>query len=169
MFNRLEYIKKWQEENPEKMKAYRKTWYYDHGGKEKAREYEKNIGIEIRAKIKKKRNEHLRLRRKIDKKYKLSADVRVSVWKALKYKRNNINLSKKLGYAIEELRKHLEKQFDDKMAWGNYGSYWGIDHKKPISLFNFSDINDKEFKLCWKLTNLQPLEKLENIHKSNKF
>jgi 5-methylcytosine-specific restriction endonuclease McrA len=61
------------------------------------------------------------------------------------------------------------------MTWDNHGKYekgkkkWQIDHIKPKSLFNFETPEDPEFKECWALENLQPLEAMENIKKGNKF
>jgi hypothetical protein len=74
-----------------------------------------------------------------------------------------------VGYTLEELKKHLEKQFDKNMTWENRGSYWHIDHIKPQSLFKFTSVDDPEFKECWALSNLQPLEAIANIKKSNKY
>ena len=55
------------------------------------------------------------------------------------------------------------------MTWDNYGSYWWIDHIKPRSLFKYEKPEDKEFKECWALKNLQPMEKIANIKKGNKI
>lgn len=74
-----------------------------------------------------------------------------------------------VGYSIQELMDHLEKQFNDKMNWNNYGSYWHVDHKKPITWFKYTDYSDIEFKECWSLNNLQPLERIENIKKGNRY
>jgi len=68
------------------------------------------------------------------------------------------------GYTTEELMEHLEKQFDNEMNWNNYASYWQIDHIKPLSKFKAKDIMQ-----CWVLKNLQPLEKIANIKKGNKY
>ena len=53
------------------------------------------------------------------------------------------------------------------MNWDNYGSYFHIDHVKPRSLFNIEDDNNR--RLMNHFFNLQPLEKHENIKKSNKY
>ena len=53
------------------------------------------------------------------------------------------------------------------MNWRNYGSYFQIDHVKPCSLFNIEDDNDRRLMNHW--SNLSPLEKHENIIKSNKY
>jgi hypothetical protein len=73
-----------------------------------------------------------------------------------------------LGYTQMELVNHLEKLFNNGMTWENYGE-WHVDHKLPITSFNFNDINDDEFKKCWSLGNLQPMWGSENISKSNKI
>ena len=41
------------------------------------------------------------------------------------------------------------------------------DHVKPRSLFNIEDINDRRILNHW--SNLQPLEKYENMKKSNTY
>ena len=68
-----------------------------------------------------------------------------------------------------ELKEHLESLFDSNMSWENYGSYWEIDHIKPLSSFDITDISDEDFKIAWGLANLQPLEKTLNRQKSNKI
>lgn len=74
-----------------------------------------------------------------------------------------------VNYALEELMEHLEKQFDSKMNWNNYGSHWVVDHIKPKGLFNYTSPNNLEFKQCWALKNLQPLEKIKNLKKHKHY
>jgi len=74
-----------------------------------------------------------------------------------------------VDYTLDALMKHLENQFDKNMNWNNYGSYWEIDHKKPKSLFEYNSSEDLEFRECWALENLQPLEKIKNHKKRNKY
>ena len=64
--------------------------------------------------------------------------------------------------------KHLEKQFVDGMSWDNYGK-WHIDHLVPRIMFQFTDNTDLDFQRCWALSNLQPLWKTDNLHKSAKI
>ena len=75
----------------------------------------------------------------------------------------------KLDYTLEQLKEHLESQFNEKMNWDNYGSYWHIDHIYPQSLLPYESLNDDNFKKCWELKNLRPLEAIENMKKSNKL
>ncbi len=75
-----------------------------------------------------------------------------------------------LDYTVEELKLHLESKFTKDMTWDNYGFYgWHIDHKIPVSYFNFSSIRDVEFKQCWALDNLQPMWAKENLSKHAKL
>ena len=61
------------------------------------------------------------------------------------------------------------------MSWQNYGKpeegklKWNIDHIIPNSSFNYEDMDCKDFRDCWKLDNLRPLEVIENIKKGNKL
>ena len=73
-----------------------------------------------------------------------------------------------VGYNIEQLKQHLESQFTPEMNWNNYGHSkqskysWEIDHIIPQSQFHYSSFNDKDFKICWSLMNLRPLECHQN-------
>lgn len=74
--------------------------------------------------------------------------------------------SELLGCSLLELELHLESNFQVRMTFDNYGE-WEIDHIKPISLFNLN--NDDELFECCNYKNLQPLWKIDNIKKSNKY
>jgi hypothetical protein len=52
------------------------------------------------------------------------------------------------------------------MSWENR-SEWHIDHRRPVSSFNFLSVDDPEFLECWALSNLQPLWAADNIRKGN--
>tara|TARA_R110002020_G_scaffold24198_2_gene79788 strand:- start:8182 stop:9003 length:822 start_codon:yes stop_codon:yes gene_type:complete len=73
-----------------------------------------------------------------------------------------------LDFTMDELRIHLENQFDDWMNWDNHG-LWHIDHIKPVASFNFTSMEDEDFKKCWALENLQPLKDTENMRKNHYF
>lgn len=73
-----------------------------------------------------------------------------------------------VGYTLFDLKSHLEKQFKIGMTWDNYGE-WEIDHVKPIAKFIITNTDDAEFKECWGLDNIQPLWRLENLNKGDKY
>ncbi|MBC8308209.1 MAG: hypothetical protein H8E55_72195 [Pelagibacterales bacterium] len=103
-------------------------------------------------------------RKKIN--YKLAANMRKTLSIALS--KNRIIKSKKtldlLGCTIFKLKKHLKNKFKEGMTFENYGK-WHIDHIKPITAFDLSDISQQ--KKCFNYKNLQPLWAKENIRKSN--
>ena len=69
---------------------------------------------------------------------------------------------KLVGYTVEQLKAHLEKSFLPGMTWENYGTVWEVDHKVPIAAFNFERPEDIDFRLCWSLKNLRPMQGNEN-------
>ncbi len=74
-----------------------------------------------------------------------------------------------VGYTVDQLMKHLEKLFKPGMTWENYGTVWEIDHKTPKAVFNYARPGDLDFRICWSLKNLQPLEKSINRSKQAKL
>jgi hypothetical protein len=70
-----------------------------------------------------------------------------------------------LGYTDVQFKYHLELQFDKRMSWTNYGTYWEIDHIIPISTAN----TDADIIRLNQLSNLRPLSRTENAIKSNKI
>jgi hypothetical protein len=72
-----------------------------------------------------------------------------------------------VGYSIEGLMQHLERQFLPGMTWDNVGS-WHVDHILPRAMFSYTSETDEDFRACWALTNLRPLWSKENIEKGAK-
>lgn len=97
--------------------------------------------------------------------FKLRANCSRLIHHALKDKKNNLSILKFLPYTVEELKRYLESKFDSKMSWDNYGSYWHIDHIVPQSKLPYNSMNDENFIKCWSLSNLQPLEAIQNMKK----
>lgn len=74
-------------------------------------------------------------------------------------------VERELGYTIEELCTHLERQFIKGMSWDALkAGDIHIDHIVPQRAFNLQD--DEEWKACWSLTNLRPCWAKENLRKS---
>lgn len=94
---------------------------------------------------------------------------------SVKIKRRNISKEYKhtfdvLGYTLDQLISHLESQFQPGMTWDNYGrDGWHIDHIKPDSWFNYSSLNDEEFKSSWSLNNLKPMWAEDNLKKGARY
>ncbi len=76
-----------------------------------------------------------------------------------------------LPYTVQELKEHLEAQWELWMGWDNYGrglGKWTIDHVVPQFDFHYESLDDPEFQKCWALENLRPLGFIENIRKGNR-
>ena len=84
------------------------------------------------------------------------------IWTALRENKSERHWEDLVPYTLQELKQHIESQFTSEMTWDNYGTYWEIDHIIPQNTFNFTSEKDIEFKMCWSLPNLRPLEKSLN-------
>ncbi len=160
--------KRWVDKNKVHLKKYNKVW------REEKKVYLKEYHTQWREENREHVNEYARnyetKRCKNDPKYKLTKRTRTAVYTCLK----EANVAKYrstfkiLGYNIEELMIHLEKQFTEGMTWENYGE-WHVDHKLPIISFEFDSTECEGFKECWKLDNLQPLWSEDNLIKGSKI
>jgi len=167
------------------VKQKRKNYMKEYGSsrKEEKKEYNKEYGIshkkEISEKkkkycrmenVKRRRNEYARGKWRNNIKYKLSQSLSTLVQKALKGNKNGRHWEDLVGFTLREFKKHLESRFKKGMTWDNYGrNGWHIDHIVPISLFNYTNSEDVDFKRCWSLSNLQPLWAKENLSKGKKL
>lgn len=111
--------------------------------------------------------EYEKFRRKNTQGYALKKSVRCMIYRSLK-ENKIIGVWRHLPYTLEELKKHLENQFEDWMTWDNYGE-WHLDHIIPQSSFKFTNMQQEEFLKCWSLSNLRPLSKIENLKKGSKL
>jgi hypothetical protein len=82
-------------------------------------------------------------------------------------RKSRCSWQKIVGYTVQDLMRHLERQFLKGMSWDNYGD-WHIDHILPVTSFSFTSLDDAEFRACWALPNLRPLWAPENLSKNNK-
>lgn len=74
-----------------------------------------------------------------------------------------------LGYSLEELRQHLERQFVDGMSWEAFKrGEIHIDHIIPVCEFDVKEVGDAEFAACWALSNLRPMWAADNLKKNRK-
>lgn len=164
-----EYLQK--PEVKEKRKKYHREYLQRPEVKKRRKKWNKEYGkvyfqkIEVKERMK----EYYRNRRLTDPQFKLSNNISRAIRLSLNGNKAGRHWEDLVGYTLRELKFHLEKQFDLFMSWENQGSYWHIDHVKPISWFKFTQPEDEEFKECWELKNLQPMEKIENIIKGNRI
>jgi hypothetical protein len=76
-------------------------------------------------------------------------------------KNKTTSVTNLVGCSMEELRAHIESQFQPGMTWDNWARFgWHLDHVKPIASFDRPDHPD-----CWHYSNLQPLWWKDNLEK----
>lgn len=156
-----EYKKQWRIDNAEKIKL-KDDLNADDLKKRRQLIYQKN-----KDKIKKRNYEYRKKRLATDPLFKLSYTVSTLVRNS--FKRKFTTKSKRtleiLGCTYDEFYKYLESKFDDKMTWENQGTYWVIDHIKPIAL---AQTIDEVYELNH-YTNLQPMSAVDNTIKGKKY
>jgi len=172
--------KEWRETHPEYKEEYCKNhpeyyleWRKNHPNYNK--EYNKNhpgYFLEWKnkhpEKIRKYNREYEKKKRKNDVRFRLNKATSIAICYSLKGKKAGRHWEDLVGYTLKDLIVHLENLFEPWMNWDNYGK-WQIDHKKPKSLFKYKTAEDPEFQKCWALKNLQPMEKMANFEKSDKY
>ena len=135
---------------------------------------------EYRSKNKDKRNKQISYRKKRDISFKINLNIRSIIKITIKRAGGNKNGNsclKYLDFSINELKNHLEKQFEPWMTWQNWGVYnsktwddnnqatwtWQLDHIIPQSDLSYNSLNHENFKKCWALSNLRPYSAKLNI------
>lgn len=158
----LERQKKYSDTKKEEISIYQKE--YRRKNKEKLDKKRKDYLSENSELIKKYRRNRYKERYKNDLSFKLRVIHRNILKRVLSFKKYESS-SELLGYTSIELRENLESKFKEGMSWDNYGE-WEIDHIRPVSSF---DLEKTPPSIVNSLDNLQPLWKIENIIKGNKY
>lgn len=181
--NNIEIIKQKGKEyhiqNKEKRNKSCKQWYLNNREKrlEQVKKYRENNRILINEKdrIRNKsyhRIEYRRNKRNTDIHYKLSTWLRYQIYRCLNNKKD-VNTNDIILYSKEQLKQRIEMNFKQGMSWDNHGKVWHIDHRKPLSLFNYFDkdgnIDYNIVRQANSLCNLKPLFIKENLVKSKKI
>jgi hypothetical protein len=155
------YRSKWLEKNKIEYKEKCKEWLTNN--KQHVSETKKIWRNNNREYFREHQRKYKALKRKNDPIFRITANLRVRLRKAIK----GINKSKKtmelLGCNIEEFKEHIKKKFKKGMTWNNYGK-WELDHIKPCCSFNLIDLEQQ--KQCFHHTNIQPLWKKEHRQKT---
>lgn len=94
----------------------------------------------------------------------LYSKLKRGIYRAMGNKATGTDWYGKLGYSIDELKVHIEKQFLVGMSWDNRDQ-WHIDHMIPICMFNIESVDSDEFKVCFAIQNLRPLWPKDNRDK----
>lgn len=165
---RNEESREWRKNNQEHIKDYNKIYYQNNTVKSKecSIQWRKNNPEKYRVI----RNKCKRKKYRINLKYNLSEKMGAMVRLALKGNKAGRHWEDLVGYTISNLINRLKKTMPEGYAWQDYlEGRLHLDHKIPISVFNFTKPEHIDFKRCWSLRNLQLLPAKENIRKKNKL
>lgn len=98
--------------------------------------------------------------------FRLRANLRRRVNKALRGVSKSADTLSLLGCSVHEFKLHLQRSFQPGMTWGNYGRVWHVDHERPCARFDLSD--PLQQKICFHYSNMQPLFARENQQKGSR-
>ena len=165
----LEKKRKWAEKNVSKVKNYSKKYYNDNLNNKRDQWNHRSRENRKKCENKLKFREYFRKyhydRRLKDNLYRLKGDIRsriLAIFKKTTHKKTS-RIRDIIGCSFEELKVHLESQFQQGMSWENR-HLWHIDHIMPISMAKTKDeiIRLNHYK------NLRPLWAHENLSKKDK-
>lgn len=140
---RSEYNKVYRINNSENIKRYKSEWFKNN--KRKTNYYQSKKECIL---------------------FKLMSRIRCLIGSSIRRQGYDKKMKTKeiLGVDFLEFKIYIESQFKEGMSWENHGE-WHLDHKIPIS---WAKSEEDVYKLNH-YTNFQPLWKLENLSKGNRF
>lgn len=158
-------------------------YYIDN--KEEIKENRTQYYINNKDNIKVSHRVYVRNKRRNDINFNLRSQISKNVNKFLKSQgvlKSNNSILQFLPYTMQELKDHLQSQFEPWMSWNNWGKYnsetwkddntltwfWQIDHIIPQSKLPYLSMEDENFKKCWALENLRPYSAKQNILDGNR-
>lgn len=157
-----EMTRNYKRKNSEHIREYNKLYKSQYSNV--ISQYNRKYNLENRESIQKRQNVQHSERKKYDVNYRLSCALRSRLNGIFKEKSHEHTLVL-LGCTLDFFRIWIEYNFDEDMTFENYGKYWHIDHVIPCSVFKLED-KDEQTK-CFHWTNLQPLERIENLRKND--
>ena len=154
-----EYDKKYRLKNKEKIKEYLLK------NKEYKKEYDKEYNS--KPETQELRRNRINNRYNTDINFRILAICRARLSRALKGNSKSASTMELIGCTVDELRRHIESNFEPWMNWENQGlGGWDIDHIKACFHFNMED--PKQQRACFHWSNLQPMEHIANIKKGTR-
>ena len=182
MFNEKKYKKQWAKDNSKNIIKARRRW------REKNKKYIKKYNSQYRKNnikkirelqrqwrknnlsLKENQNEYGKYRYKVDIKFNLNRKISTAIRLSLKGNKNGNHWENLVDYTLDDLIKRLKRTLPKGYTWKDYlKGKLHIDHIVPISVYNFDNSNQMNFKYCWALKNLRLLPAKENRIKNSKL
>ncbi len=149
--------------NKKHISKYNKEYKQEH--KDEISVYNHEYNKNNRTEIQKRQTQTRRARRATDFGFFISTRLRTHLNDFIKSGKNDV-IEGIIGCNYHNFKKWLQFQFDKKMTFDNYGSYWTIDHVCPCCTYDLT--NEDELYICFNWRNLRPLKKLDNYKKNSK-
>lgn len=147
--DRIGYLNKWKKDNSDRMKGYREKWN------------KKNPSYN---------SQYQKDRQKNDFKFKLNKRMTIAIGISIRGNKNGRKWEALVGYTLNDLIKRLKKTMPKGYTWQDFlTGKLHIEHKIPISAFNYTKPEHIDFRRCWALKNLRLLPAKENWKKSNRL
>ena len=166
----IERHKRYKEENKERLRRLQKEWIRNNLNK--YRDTQRQADLRRRKRSGDNRQSyftaHEREKRRSDPRHRLRVNLSRRINLALRdqYTDKCQSLIDLIGCSVSILRKHIERQFTERMSWNNYGQ-WHVDHIVPCANFDLTD--PVQQKMCFNYMNLQPLWADDNLKKGSKL
>lgn len=112
------------------------------------------------------------LRRATNPKVKLNDRISVGIYYSLRNRnsRKMASWQKLVGYTTEQLYNHLTTTMPVGGSWNDFIlGRLEIDHRRPLSSFDYVNADDASFKTAWSLDNLQLLTADSNRKKNDRW
>jgi hypothetical protein len=153
---------KWYAENRERRREASARWYAENKDRV-ARNRQARIDADPEG-VRKCWRDWQNERYRTDPRHRVKSCVSAALRKSLRGEKGGRKWEEIVGYTVDDLIAHLERQFRAGMTWETYGRKWEIDHIRPVSLFELEK-GVAEIRACWALSNLRPLCARENRSK----
>jgi len=159
--------KLYRDANHDKLLIQKREYSHIHKDEAVVRATQWAIDNPLKARENKRKHKHKKL---LTLKGALDARMSCAIRSSLRSGKNRKSWTSLVNYNIEQLKEHLILKFTEGMTVELLiAGKIHIDHKIPISAFNYETSDDIGFKMCWDLNNLQPLWKIDNLKKGNKI
>jgi hypothetical protein len=158
--------REYKRKNKEKIAEYNSAYKQEH--KQDVLEYQRQYWKDHKHELMPKANKRLKKRRKTDKNFQLSTNLRTRIGKFICGKNKSASTQNLLGCSWDQFRQWMEWQlnaFHPDLTMAEYGPRWHIDHVIPCARFSMSIIKDQE--RCFHWSNCQPMLGSENLSKQD--
>ena len=154
------------------------TWEKNNNfdNKEKIRFYDQKPEVKDRKRLHKKKPEVIERRAILGRQHyhnnpfiRLNDNFKNQIYRSIRDNKGGRHWETLVDFTFEEYLTHLQNLLPSNKTINDLGYNFQVDHIIPKSLFNFSSYADYEFKLCWSLKNLQPLEGFKNQSKNDRY